>query len=306
MTDKLKQKSSNRSFLISRLLIGTILLLVVIAFQYTRIPQPSIAAESIASADAAAGAELLALAGCIACHTNLDNYPYRLLAGGVAIDTPFGAFYPPNISADPDLGIGQWTLQDFDRAVRRGQNPDGMPYYPTFPYVAYSGLSDQDIVNMWAAIQIMPRYKQPAVAHDISFPFSIRPLMIGWQTLYFSPEYGPKVTPTVGDDRAAYLVNHVMHCVECHSPRSRLGVIVPDRKLSGGTLGKSQTVAADIRASALLADGWSTDDLDMLLGYGMLPNGDFVGSYMSEVTDATALHLGAQDLNAVTQYLLKP
>src|SRR4051794_7144953 len=58
-------------------------------------------------------------AACTACHSPESNRPLRL-AGGTPLKTPFGTFYAPNISPDPDTGIGAWRPVDFVNAVPRG------------------------------------------------------------------------------------------------------------------------------------------------------------------------------------------
>jgi len=58
----------------------------------------------------------------------------RPLAGGRALKTPFGVFMSPNITPDPDHGIGGWSDGDFVRALSKGRGPDGRQYFPVFPY----------------------------------------------------------------------------------------------------------------------------------------------------------------------------
>lgn len=307
MTDKSKASTSLPTFFVKRLLMGIAILSTVLIYRYVQLRLPPLTEDRLQVADPIAGEHLLALAGCFNCHTDLYNHPQMLLAGGEAITTPFGDFYPPNITADPDAGIGKWTLDDFNQAVRRGMSPRGMPYYPAFPYVAYSGLSDQDIADMWAALNALPTYDKPSKNHDMSLPYSIRGAMFLWQAVYLNPSSSPASSPAMGIERGAYLANHVLHCAECHSPRNLLGAISADKKWTGGTLGFPKTTRApDIRPNRLLVEGWTKDDLDLLLGYGMLPSGDFVGSYMSDITDITSFHLNAEDMDAINSYLLQP
>ena len=53
-----------------------------------------------------------------------------LLAGSAS---DFGTFYAPNISSDPEYGIGKWSDLDLANAMTRGISPLGQHYYPVFP-----------------------------------------------------------------------------------------------------------------------------------------------------------------------------
>ncbi len=97
------------------------------------------------------GRYLFRVAGCGGCHTTeVQNSDALLLAGGRAIETPFGTFYATNITPDPEHGIGKWSREDFHRAMREGLSPDDSPYYPAFPYTSYTALSDPDIDDLFA------------------------------------------------------------------------------------------------------------------------------------------------------------
>src|SRR6058998_3207704 len=83
--------------------------------------------------------------GCSSCHA-VPNQPDRLkLGGGLAIPSPFGTFYAPNISPDPNDGIGRWSEADFVTAVLKGTSPSGAHYYPAFPYASYQRAKADDI-----------------------------------------------------------------------------------------------------------------------------------------------------------------
>lgn len=135
----------------------------------------------------ARGEYLIRAAGCVACHTDSEGGG-SFLAGGRALVTPFGTFYAPNITADPEHGLGTWSEHDFVRALRHGRRPDGAAYYPAFPYTAYSGVNDRDIEDLWAYLQSVPSVAQPDRTHDLAFPFRWRLLAWAWQWLFFEPQ----------------------------------------------------------------------------------------------------------------------
>ena len=87
------------------------------------------------------GEYLVRAGGCFSCHTAAGG---QKLAGGRALATPFGTFYSPNITPDPETGIGRWTDAQFLRALREGVRPDGANYFPVFPYPSFTGITDSD------------------------------------------------------------------------------------------------------------------------------------------------------------------
>jgi mono/diheme cytochrome c family protein len=73
------------------------------------------------------GEYLVRTGGCVSCHTAAGGQSF---AGGRALTTPFGTFYSPNITPDPETGIGHWTDQQFLRALREGVRPTGPTISP--------------------------------------------------------------------------------------------------------------------------------------------------------------------------------
>src|SRR5258708_10528935 len=132
------------------------------------------------------GAYIFEAADCVGCHTDAKNSGPRL-AGGRALTTPFGVFYSPNITPDQETGIGKWSLDDFHRALREGLSEHGAYYFPVFPYTSFTGISDQDIVDLFAYLQTQEPVKQAGKRHDVRPPFSWRFLQFGWRELFFTP-----------------------------------------------------------------------------------------------------------------------
>lgn len=90
----------------------------------------------------AAKGQYLARAGdCIACHTIPDG---ALFAGNRPMPTPFGTLYSPNITPDPQNGIGKWSMQDFYTTLHAGRMPDGTLIYPAMPYGSYTKVTRED------------------------------------------------------------------------------------------------------------------------------------------------------------------
>src|SRR5258707_14790518 len=82
--------------------------------------------------------------GCSACHAVPGQPDRTRLGGGLAIPSPLGTFYAPNISPAPADGIGRWTEADFVNAGTRGGSPGGAPYFPAFPSTSYPHANLED------------------------------------------------------------------------------------------------------------------------------------------------------------------
>ena len=265
----------------------------------------------VASVVAAASAEQLArgrylvhAGGCISCHT-ADREGAIPLAGGRRLDTPFGIFYAPNLTPDRRTGLGGWSDSDFSAALRHGRAPDGSPYYPVFPYPAYAGINDADVAAIAAWLRSIPPVHNPVPAHELPWYLRSRWLMLGWNLLFFDPQPF-RADPARGADwnRGAYLVRHLGHCGECHTPRNLLGARDDARELAGNAAGPEGGKVPGIRQDREQGLGrWTLDDMLLFLELGMLPNGDFAGASMSAVIDDNTSQLTADDRRAMAVYL---
>ena len=115
------------------------------------------AADASAEQQVLRGEYVLRAAGCAACHT--DPTAEDFLAGGGAFDTPFGTFYSPNITSDPEQGIGRWSADALWAALTEGRGPDGRHYYPVFPYTSYTGMRRDDSNALHAYLSQVPASK---------------------------------------------------------------------------------------------------------------------------------------------------
>jgi mono/diheme cytochrome c family protein len=263
-------------------------------------------ADEVAGADEHASAErgeyIFHAAGCAACHTAKGGPP---LAGGVALNTPFGRFYTPNITPDPHAGIGDWSLANFERALWEGRAPDGKPYYPSFPYTSYTGMEAADVADLWAYLKTVEPSAEPSRPHELSFPFSLRAALHGWQFLFFEPgrfQADPNRDETW--NRGAYLVHSVSHCGECHTPRNLFGALDRDRWLAGNPDGPEGKRVPNITPDEKGGIGkWSATDITFYLEIGFEPKGDVAGGAMKQVIDETTSHLTPEDRKAIAAYL---
>jgi len=251
----------------------------------------------------ARGAYLTTAAGCADCHTDSKNggRPY---AGGRALATPFGTFYGPNITPDPDTGIGRWSDTQFLRALREGVRPDGSNYYPVFPYPSFTNITDDDVRAIKAYLFAQQAVRQHNRTHDVAFPFSWRFLLTGWKLLFFRP--GPfRPAPERGEayNRGAYLVTALAHCGECHTARNWFGAMEPSCFLAGTSHGPDGKAVPNITPDPNTGIGnWGEHDIITLLKDGQTPDFDFVGGAMGEIVRNTS-RLDDADRQAIAVYL---
>lgn len=251
----------------------------------------------------ARGAYLANAADCVACHTD-SEHGGQPFAGGRAIATPFGTFYSPNITPDPETGIGRWSEDQFLRALRDGVRPDGANYFPVFPYPSFTRIVDTDARAIKAFLFTQPAVRQNNRPHDVSVPFSWRFLLTGWKWLFFDRgPFHPNPDRSAAYNRGAYLVTALAHCGECHTPRNLLGATEPARFLAGTAHGPDGKAVPNITPDRKTGIGdWSEDDIVALLTDGHTPNFDFVGGAMGEVVKSTA-RLSDADRRAIAIYL---
>jgi mono/diheme cytochrome c family protein len=257
-----------------------------------------------AAADAVSqGAYLANAAGCENCHTDREHggQPY---AGGRALATPFGTFYSPNITLDPETGIGRWGDNEFLRALRDGVRPDGANYFPVFPYPSFTKIADADVQAIKAYLFSLPAVRQANRAHDVSFPFSWRFLQTIWKLLFFTPgPFWPTPERSEAYNRGAYLVTALAHCGECHTPRNWFGATEPDRFLAGNPHGPDGKNVPNITPDPQTGIGdWTGEDIATLLKTGQTPEFDFVGGAMGEVVRNSS-RLDDADRRAIAVYL---
>ena len=251
------------------------------------------------------GAYLARASGCIACHTNFEGGGAPL-AGGVKLDTPFGSLYSVNLTTDPTFGIGDWTVEEFAKAVRQGISREGEAYYPAFTYPFYANFSDQDIADLWAAFQTVPPVAEAAPDHQMPIPFNQRWGLKLWRAAFLERPFTEPV-PGNGElwNRGRKLVGGATHCAACHTARNFLGARKSDDEHFEGnpTLpGGSKAPAIDYKT--LRSRGWSVDTLAYALETGIMPDGDTFGGSMSEVVLQGTRFLTAKDRQAMAIYLM--
>lgn len=247
----------------------------------------------------ARGEYLVVAGGCLSCHRGEEDP--NSLSGGHGLVSDFGTFYAPNITPDSETGIGQWQAKDFIAAIKYGRTPSGSFYFPAFPYRAYSGLSDQDALDIGSYLMSLEPVSYQAPPPQTPLWLS-RWAVAGWNLL---ADLSQPSLPEFEDEklvRGAYLARHLGHCSECHTPRNGLGILDYSRQYAGATLGEEVIEPIDAEA---LAD-WSLDNFDLFLLIGMKPDGEFVGGDMNDVIEHNTSKLTDADRSALAAYFTRP
>ncbi|WP_434606296.1 cytochrome c [Pseudomonas sp. D2-30] len=301
-----------KKFLLSLAGLSVVVLVVLLAFAfwptYTRALQAAPEAQQAALIEQ--GRYLADAGDCTACHTTQGGQPF---AGGLPIASPIGTLYSSNITPDPTSGIGAYTLDDFDRAIRHGIAANGDSLYPAMPYPAYAKISDDDVRALYAYFMHgVTAVNAENRANDVAWPLSMRwPLAI-WRKV-FAPQ--PDAVAFKADGykdaqvaRGAYLVQGLGHCGSCHTPRAlTLQEKALDESspvyLSGGSV-IDGWLAVNLRGNP--ADGlgsWSAEDIVATLRSARSTTHAVLGGAMGDVVVHSTQHLNDGDVQAVAAYL---
>lgn len=251
--------------------------------------------------DLANGERVFWAGGCAACHAGAEaeGEAKLVLAGGQRFASPFGTFVAPNISNDPEAGIGGWSALDLANAMLRGVSPSGTHYYPVFPYASYAKAALQDIVDLRAYLATLPADPAPNAPHEVGFPYNIRLALGGWKLLHLDRSWVVTGELSPEEERGRYLVEALGHCGECHTPRGALGAMDRSRWLAGGPVPAGKGNFPNITPAKL---DWSEADILEYLTSGFTPEYDSAGGHMALVIENTA-HLPESDRAAIAAYL---
>src|SRR5277367_1122669 len=251
--------------------------------------------------DPAAGRLVFYAGGCESCHKSPGPDDPLKLGGGLELKTPFGSFFPPNISSNPVDGIGAWRPVEIANALLSGVSPAGRHFYPAFPYPSYQLMKPKDVADLAAFLRTLPAVSGQAPANDLKFPFSIRRAVGVWKLLFFANAGHP---PDPGQseqwNRGRYLVEGPGHCGECHTPRGFLGEMDETRALAGAPLPDGHGKSPSLRGGGFL--DWSSADIVEALTSGFTPVGDVLGAGMTAVVRNLA-ELPESDRQAIAVYL---
>lgn len=250
-------------------------------------------------ADQQRGGYLARVGDCVACHT-AQGGPF--MAGGRPLETPFGTIYTPNITPDPQTGIGTWSAEQFYRAMHKGVGAHGQHLYPAFPYPWFTKVTREDVNSIYAYLRTLPPVQNRPPANALPWPLDIRTTVSGWNLLFFSPgTFKPDAGKSAEWNRGAYLVEGLAHCGACHSGKNFLGAVEDGPRYQGAELQHwfAPNLTSDERSGL---GQWSADEIVQFLKTGRTDRTVAYGPMAQVVHDSTS-KLDDADLNAMAVYL---
>lgn len=271
-------------------------------FWWLTIPETVPANElPVYSADAVNGETVFNAGGCSSCHAVPSQPDRTRLGGGLALPSPFGTFYVPNISPDARDGIGRWTGAEFATALTKGTSPARTHYFPAFPYTSYQHAKIEDLRDLFAYLKTLPAVTGRVRDHDLPFPFNIRRTIGIWKLLFMDGKpFAPDASRSPQWNRGAYLVNGLGHCGACHTPRNALGAERSTASFAGGDVDNWQ--AYPINAQSPAPVPWTADALYAYLRQGFHPDHGTARGPMAEVVSNLS-SVSESDVRAIATYM---
>lgn len=246
------------------------------------------------------GRYLTIVGDCAACHTQPgSSQPY---AGGQPIETPFGTILASNITPDVETGIGAWSDEDFIGALTEGIGHDGKHLYPAMPYTYFTKMTRDDALSIRAYLRTLAPVHHVVEENQLSFPFNVRASLAAWNSLYFkSGAYQNRPVKSAEWNRGAYLIESLMHCGMCHTPKNSLGGDKTSKVFQGYEL--QGWFAPDITNSDDRGLGkWSSEDIVLYLKSGHNRFAAASGP-MAEEVELSSSKMTDSDLQAIATYL---
>jgi mono/diheme cytochrome c family protein len=175
--------------------------------------------------------------GCIDCHSEHDFkksdaeviHDAALAGAEIIMKGLPGRIVAPNLTSDPETGLGRWSDDEIARAIREGIGRDGRALFPMMPYPHYRSMSDDDLASVIVYLRSLPPVRNALPATELIFP--VKYLIRSAPQPITSPVPAPDVSTP--EKRGAYLVE-VSGCADCHNPVDRNGLPIPGMEFSGG------------------------------------------------------------------------
>jgi mono/diheme cytochrome c family protein len=259
-------------------------------------------AQEMSLAQVERGQYLATVGNCVNCHTDFDRggEPWT---GGRELETPFGVIITPNLTFDNDTGLGEWTRDDFWRAMHEGVRRDGAQLYPAFPYPYFTRMPREDVDAIYDFLQtIQPVRVERVPEEELPAPLQVRAAVAGWNLLHFDQGvFEPDPDRSEAWNRGRYLVDGPAHCGGCHTGKNLLGGDIEDEYMRGGVL--EHWFAPNIRGgeNGGIAH-WSEGEIVDFLRSGRTAH-TIAMERMGEVVALSTQHMTEEDLAAIAVYL---
>jgi hypothetical protein len=211
------------------------------------------------------------VAGCLVCHSQVDETKpgEPIVEGRTGSGRDFGVLpgFPghmraPNLTPDPETGIGNHTDGELLRAIREGIGRDGHVLFPFMPYVNYAKtLSDTDALAVIAYLRSLSPIKNKIEPSTVIFPVSMFVRAVPAPLTASPPGQPPSSDPVA---RGNWLIL-AGSCHDCHDGFNARHEPIAGKELSGGfefasPAGKGSVFAANITSDAATGIGSYTDE----------------------------------------------
>ena len=248
----------------------------------------------------ARGEYLTRAADCAACHSTPNGKPF---AGGLPFKLPFGTIYSTNITSDRETGIGNWTDNDFVRALHRGIAPGGRYLYPAFPYTSFTAMSRDDVLAIKAYLFSLPPQHVADKKDDLRFPFNQRWGVAFWDLAFLRDRrFVPDPAQSAEVNRGAYLATVLGHCGQCHTPRNLAYGLESGRRFAGDAV--QGWYAYNITSAKRVGvGGWSDAQLASFLSSAHAQDRGSAAGPMAKAVEDSLQYLTSKDIGALVAYL---
>ncbi len=242
------------------------------------------------------GEYLSHLSACVSCHTpmkedylsedisieqlqqiglsfgNTQDIENRLLAGGREFSLgPFGVLVTPNLTPD-ETGLGDWTDEEIEAAIRIGINPDGRRLHPLMPYPNFFNWAESDMAALIQYLRSIPAVENEVIQTGPSGEGIAPELVVDAEQL-------PQLPPDGSDpvELGRYLALNVMSCSDCHTPLDpETGAPMFELLLGGGQAYEGPwgiVYAGNITPHETGLEGWETEDYERVFREGVRIDG---------------------------------
>jgi len=259
------------------------------------------AVSAASTGDTERGAYLAVLGDCVICHT-APGRPDRPFAGGYPLHASFGTVYSSNITPDEKTGMGNWTPDQFYRALTHGIGIDGKYLYPAFPYPYFTNVPRADSDSLFAYLRTVKPVRNTPTPNRLIFPTDIRAMMVFWDALFMPQSvFHPDPSKPVEWNRGGELVHGLGHCGGCHTPKTFLFSDEKGKLLQGGLI--DGWYAPNLTGSPRTGLGqWSVGDIETYLKTGENRFERVTGA-MQDVVRVSTSRMTDDDRKAIAVYL---
>lgn len=199
-------------------------------------PYPDVVASSDSAIIAKGKYLFYGPAHCMDCHAapeDLEKVEQGIEVipkGGRSWHLPVGVLASPNITSDPETGLGKRTDQEIARALRYGVAADG---HALFDFMPFHNTSDEDLQAIISFLRTLPAEKNSVKTFDPNGLGMVLNAFV-FQPVGPDGEVPKSVSPESGIEYGKYLATSVANCRGCHTNRDlKTGAFIGEEYAGG-------------------------------------------------------------------------